>query len=122
MKKNAYIIGSGGQAALVRRLVRPHLSAGDALLFDCRALHMGLANKTQPLIELSPSSLLSASNEYPRDEPEVRFHDDCSLSLDARPEAESSSTSIARPLLYVNYTREFFEDPKNWNNKERLFP
>mmetsp|Transcript_23666 Transcript_23666/g.32359 ORF Transcript_23666/g.32359 Transcript_23666/m.32359 type:complete len:246 (-) Transcript_23666:118-855(-) len=28
------------------RMVRPHLSAGDAILFDCRVLHFGLANKS----------------------------------------------------------------------------
>ena len=29
-----------------RRLIRPHLALGDALLFDVRLLHFGLANKS----------------------------------------------------------------------------
>jgi hypothetical protein len=33
-----------GEKELMRRLLRPHLQPGDALLFDCRALHFGLAN------------------------------------------------------------------------------
>ena len=30
----------------MRRLLRPHLHPGDALLFDCRILHFGLANRS----------------------------------------------------------------------------
>ena len=26
-----------------------------------------------------------------------------------------------RPLLYVNYHHEWFQDPKNWNDAEKLF-
>ena len=30
-------------------LIRPHLEPGDAILFDCRILHLGLANESAPL-------------------------------------------------------------------------
>jgi hypothetical protein len=33
-----------GEGDIVRNLIRPHLFAGDCLLFDCRILHFGLAN------------------------------------------------------------------------------
>jgi ectoine hydroxylase-related dioxygenase (phytanoyl-CoA dioxygenase family) len=39
----------GGHEQLLQRLVRPHLSAGDALVFDCRLLHFGLANQTNKI-------------------------------------------------------------------------
>ena len=26
-----------------------------------------------------------------------------------------------RPMLYVNYHKRFFVDPKNWNDREKLF-
>jgi len=67
---------AGGQEELNRRLIRPHLRAGDALIFDCRILHFGLANQ---------------------------------------------SSDIFRPLIYVNHHQTWFVDPKNWNDKERLF-
>lgn len=38
--------GSKGEKELEARLVRPHLDIGDALLFDCRILHFGLANNS----------------------------------------------------------------------------
>ena len=66
----------GGQEELNRRLIRPHLRAGDALIFDCRILHFGLANQ---------------------------------------------SSDVFRPLIYVNHHQTWFVDPKNWNDKERLF-
>jgi ectoine hydroxylase-related dioxygenase (phytanoyl-CoA dioxygenase family) len=69
----------------MRRIVRPHLHTGDALLFDCRILHFGLANET-------PSSSLS---------PEQAM--------------------VKRPIVYVNYHHRWFNDPKNWNDNERLF-
>jgi hypothetical protein len=31
----------------IAKIVRPHLSAGDVLLFDCRVLHFGLANRAK---------------------------------------------------------------------------
>lgn len=36
-----------GEQELMRKLVRPHLTAGDCLLFDCRVLHFGLANSSE---------------------------------------------------------------------------
>jgi ectoine hydroxylase-related dioxygenase (phytanoyl-CoA dioxygenase family) len=80
----------GGQEMLERRLVRPHLTAGDALLFDCRILHFGLANQYAQIKDLA-------------------------LQIDRVP------SDGWRPLLYINYHQKFFHDPKNWNDKEKLF-
>lgn len=138
--------GTGGQSELVRRLVRPHLSAGDALIFDCRILHLGLANRSRPLIDnpLQAGMALGGAEiekQEAMEQEEVRFHPDCSLHLhhsrnthahahahagddgdgDGDGEESGKGSSLARPLLYINYTREFFEDPKNWNHKESLF-
>lgn len=38
--------GEEGELEMMQFLVRPHLQAGDALLFDCRVLHFGLGNKS----------------------------------------------------------------------------
>jgi hypothetical protein len=64
-----------GEELLAQNLVRPHLSPGDCLLFDCRVLHFGLSN----------------------------------------------SSGVARPTLYVNYHADWFHDPKNWNEADRIF-
>ena len=80
---------AGGQEELNRRLVRPHLQAGDALLFDCRALHFGLANQTAD-----------------------------ATSEEAGADGEAG---VMRPLLYINHHQQWFVDPKNWNDHERLF-
>ena len=85
----------GGQQILEERLVRPHLKAGDALIFDCRILHFGLAN------------------QYPQKE-EFKG-DECNIDQYKR------QSEGWRPLLYVNYHQKFFQDPKNWNDKEKLF-
>jgi len=41
-------LAASAQAERAARLVRPHLDAGDVLLFDCRVLHFGLANRGEP--------------------------------------------------------------------------
>lgn len=33
----------------------------------------------------------------------------------------SGETMIKRPIVYVNYHHKWFNDPKNWNDNERLF-
>lgn len=38
---------AGGEESLRQRLIRPQLETGDALLFDCRILHFGLANTSE---------------------------------------------------------------------------
>jgi hypothetical protein len=58
------------------RTIRPSLVVGDALIFDTRVLHFGLANRTK---------------------------------------------SKCRPMLYVNMTHSWFNDPKNWDDKQRIF-
>ena len=91
LRVSAHIMNEeGGQSELENRLVRPHLQAGDCLLFDCRILHFGLANQ-----------------HGAKRERENRSEDD--------------QIEGWRPLLYVNYHQNFFHDPKNWNDKEKLF-
>jgi hypothetical protein len=46
------------QQELESRLVRPQLAVGDALLFDCRILHFGLANEFQK--ETGPEGAMDA--------------------------------------------------------------
>ena len=77
---------AGGEVELSDRLVRPHMCAGDVLLFDCRVLHLGLAN---------------TSNKNGL--------------------TDGSGKGVRRPMMYVNYHQQWFVDPKNWNNEERLF-
>jgi hypothetical protein len=76
----------------LRRITRPSLNMGDALLFDCRVLHFGLANN---------SSCPTSSNDNANSDE----------NIDGR-----------RPLLYMNLTHSWFSDPKNWDDRERLFP
>ena len=85
----------GGQQVLEERLVRPHLKAGDALIFDCRILHFGLANQHPKKEEITEG--------------------ECNIDQHER------QSEGWRPLLYVNYHQKFFQDPKNWNDKEKLF-
>lgn len=68
---------------MYKRIIRPSLCVGDALLFDCRILHFGLANRSK------------------RKDGDVRGW---------------------RPLLYANLTTSWFSDPKNWNDRQCLFP
>jgi len=59
------------------RVIRPSLRSGDALIFDCRILHFGLANR--------------------------------------------SESELRRPMLYVNMTHSWFNDPKNWDERQSVF-
>ena len=96
LRVSAHIMNEeGGQEELEKRLVRPHLHAGDCLLFDCRILHFGLANQYKA--------------------------SDSSSSTDGPVSQSQSQKDGWRPLLYVNYHHKFFNDPKNWNDKEKLF-
>ncbi len=58
------------------RIIRPSLVMGDALIFDTRVLHFGLANQ---------------------------------------------SKTKCRPMLYVNMTHSWFNDPKNWDDERSIF-
>jgi len=91
----------GGQEVLESALLRPHLQAGDALIFDCRILHFGLGNQTRRMAPLE--ALVGGCSE--RGE-----------SLWAR-----DKEAACRALLYINYTQPWFVDPKNWNNNDSLF-
>ena len=95
------MVSSRGNEELNQRLVRPHLEVGDGLVFDCRILHLGLANQ-------HPSS-----NTFCVD-PAAKLH---------IPETNANriDTNGWRPLLYINYHQPWFVDPKNWNDNERLF-
>lgn len=94
LRVSAHIMNEeGGQEELEKRLVRPHLHAGDCLLFDCRILHFGLANQYKTSDSGSTNYTDGTVNQF----------------------------DGWRPLLYVNYHHKFFNDPKNWNDKEKLF-
>mmetsp|Transcript_24964 Transcript_24964/g.37330 ORF Transcript_24964/g.37330 Transcript_24964/m.37330 type:complete len:798 (+) Transcript_24964:68-2461(+) len=58
------------------RIIRPSLVMGDALIFDTRVLHFGLANQSE---------------------------------------------TKCRPMLYVNLTHSWFNDPKNWDDEQSIF-
>lgn len=90
LKVSAEIMAKQNESELLTRLIRPQLQPGDALLFDCRILHFGLAN------------------QY--------------VSSSGKEEAEQVQNQQQwRPLLYVNYHRDWFEDPKNWDNRRSVF-
>lgn len=196
------MVQEGGQEELERRLVRPHLQAGDALLFDCRILHFGLANQrpqppplsspplplplpspitdsatvpsdtcvvpdeTTSSWQLSPASCAvedvraspgldshshSESHSHSHSQSYSRSGDCDSVNRSLNPERDAHevpsnplqplgpgvcgsdavpaewldevvmSRQRWRPMLYVNYHQPWFVDPKNWNDKERLF-
>lgn len=67
------------------RTLRPALEPGDALIFDCRAIHYGLANTSQ---------------------------------------GDTTGNDInagRRPMLYLNVSQSWFHDPKNWDDREKIF-
>jgi len=75
------------------RIVRPSLEVGDVLIFDCRILHFGLANRSGSAFH--PHQLQSGNG---------------------------SDAGVRRPMLYVNMTHSWFHDPKNWDDREAIFP
>lgn len=95
------MVSARGNEELNQRLVRPHLDVGDGLVFDCRILHLGLANRHP---SSNTFSYLAVNTHAP---PETN--------------ADCIDTTGWRPLLYVNYHQPWFVDPKNWNDNERLF-
>lgn len=74
------------------RIVRPSLQVGDALIFDCRVLHFGLANRS-------------------------KVDDTAPLT----PLQKHMPASKRRPMLYVNMTHSWFHDPKNWDMRKGIF-
>jgi len=84
-------IKDAGRAERLLRLVRPHVEAGDLIMFDCRILHFGLANRSTK--SLNPIKASKAAPGVP---------------------------AVWRPLLYANVTQRWFEDKKNWE-KAALF-
>jgi hypothetical protein len=74
-------------AEFLQRLIRPHLSAGDAVLFDTRTLHFGLANRSGNATAAERDTV-------------------------GRGGGEGDDTGGAtRPVLYINYTQPW------WNRK-----
>jgi hypothetical protein len=111
----------GGQQILEQLLVRPHLQAGDALLFDCRILHFGLANQHSNLPTSDGPRINNINSENDSSSGESNSQIDYSTDINISNSRESVSSEGWRPLLYVNYHQKFFQDPKNWNDKEKLF-
>jgi hypothetical protein len=85
-KAQAIMVEEGGQDLLESLLIRPHLSVGDALIFDCRILHFGLANQSS-------------------------MEDPVTKALKPEP----------RVVIYINHHQPWFQDPKNWNDRNKLF-
>ena len=93
--RGATDVGAGEGDALerARRLVRPLVEAGDCVIFDCRVLHFGCANRAHD------SAVTPKPNVHM---PAISAH------------------KFWRPLLYANVTQNWFEDKKNWET-EALF-
>lgn len=100
------MVREGGQAVLENHLIRPQLQPGDALLFDCRILHFGLANQPVPHTNNNDNNCNSIN---------------CN-NVNSYSKNNSINTSGWRPMLYVNYHQSWFHDPKNWNDAVKLFP
>jgi hypothetical protein len=93
--------------ALLQRLVRPHLLPGDALLFDCRILHFGLANQHTNRCTRTGKEKAKVTGRKEGDKEQHPL--------------DEESENLWRPTLYVNYHQSWFRDPKNWNSAARLF-
>ena len=126
LRVSAHVMNEeGGQEVLEERLVRPHLRAGDALLFDCRILHFGLANqhprsthnKKDKCEDKNVNSDLSGEENNAEDTNNATILNSEGNCCDGNGDCSDGW----RPLLYVNYHQKFFQDPKNWNDKEKLF-
>jgi ectoine hydroxylase-related dioxygenase (phytanoyl-CoA dioxygenase family) len=112
LKTSARIMtGEGGQAELEKLLIRPHLSAGDALIFDCRILHLGLANQSNLEQQQSLNFLTTLLDKNEQLDINPKEVDD-----------EGEVNGEIRSMLYINHTQQWFHDPKNWNDREKLFP
>ena len=106
-----------GINVLKERFLRPHMYRGDALIFDCRILHFGLANQTEPIVPLNLDEDIRNSGKSNEIHEETVSYD---VSRDLNLNDQHSQSAI-RPLLYINYTQPWFVDPKNWNDNEKLF-
>lgn len=117
--QTAFVVGSHGLDVsksvmaeenmndLLSRLVRPMYFPGDALVFDCRILHFGLANQL-PVMPAHITSLSESSPERLAAEHSWR-------------EEIIRDTSRWRPMVYINCTKDWFQDPKNWNNRRTIY-
>jgi len=81
------------------RTIRPSLDAGDVVFFDCRTIHYGLAN---------------TSKRKKRDDDD----DDDGTNVHRAAAADAAGR---RPMLYLNVSQSWFHDPKNWDDRERIF-
>ena len=93
------MVSEQGETYLNNLLIRPQLHAGDGLIFDCRILHLGLANryheikhtiKQQQQHQESLSQI--CNNSYSNNNDDVN-------NLD---------TKGWRPMLYINYHQPWF--------------
>ena len=100
------MVHEGGQEILDSHLIRPHLRSGDALIFDCRILHFGLANQSKVSNNVNYGTALRTSTS----------------TSSNNNDADISGESTWRTMLYINHHQQWFSDPKNWNEKEKLFP
>ena len=73
-------------------LIRPHLSLGDALIFDCRILHFGLGN----YMPIDTNTNNNTNNNY-----------DNNINI-----------NNIRSMLYINSHYKWFHDSKNWGSKK----
>jgi hypothetical protein len=111
-----------GEKELMRRMVRPHLQPGDAVLFDCRTLHFGLANTTDTTStntintidtintintpSYSSSSLLDSDISSISISKSSDINDSNSSDSDSNNKSSGESSSsgmVRRTLIYVNY-------------------
>lgn len=116
---------AGDAAGLAMRkalLVRPHLRPGDALLFDVRTLHFGLANR-------SGSSSSAASGDGGGGAGAAAGAGGgagagAGVSAAAAPEGTAAGGGVVRPVIYVNFHQPWWNRERVDKNfrPERLFP
>ena len=107
------MVQAGGQAELEKSMIRPHLAAGDALLFDCRILHFGIANQSDYMSLPNSESnqdiyrlALEAAHRRNRTE---NLDNSKKSDIDVSELNQFPSAPCIRPILYINYTHQWFQ-------------
>lgn len=85
--------GDVGRSLMEMNVVRPHVECGDIVMFDARVLHWGTENRWKGEDE----------NDTEKEDKNIKRNEGW------------------RGIFYVNYWREFFQDPKNWDERESVF-